>query len=63
MKHWQIDQMDWAAFDATKVNPDILALVKAASVVERNARDYTCYLRNVFHDDSGFRDAAQNWSE
>ncbi len=63
MKHWQIDQMDWDAFDATKVNPDILALVKAASVVERNARDYTIYLRNVFHDDSGFRDAAENWAE
>lgn len=63
MKHWQIDQMDWAAFDATKVNPDILALVKAASVVERNARDYTLYLKNVFHDDSGFSDAAQNWAE
>lgn len=62
MKHWRIEQMDWDAFDPSKVDPDMIALVKAASVVERNARDYTDYLLHVFAGDEGFSAAAQNWA-
>lgn len=63
MKHWRIEQMDWDAFDASKVNPEMIPLVKAASVVERNARDYTEYLLHVFAGDEGFAEAARNWAE
>lgn len=62
MKHWRIEQMDWDSFDPSKVDPDIIPLVKAASVVERNAHDYTTYLQHVFVGDADFSKAAANWS-
>ncbi|MCQ9155521.1 acyl-ACP desaturase [Acidomonas methanolica] len=62
MKHWRIEQMDWDAFDAAKVDPDIIPVVKAASVVERNGLDYAAYLGNVFIGDPDFRAAAENWA-
>ncbi|WP_428391981.1 ferritin-like domain-containing protein [Lichenicoccus sp.] len=62
MKHWRIDDMAWEQFDASRVDPEIVLLVKAASVVERNGTDYATYLKNVFTDDPDFRMAAQNWS-
>ena len=61
-KHWRIDDMDWAAFDAARVDPALIPLVKAAAVVERNGIDYARYLRNVFHDDPDFALAADNWA-
>ncbi|UMM63273.1 ferritin-like domain-containing protein [Aristophania vespae] len=63
MKHWRIEQMNWEAFDPTKVNSDIVSLIKAASVVERNARDYTEYLKHVFSEDPDFSKAAEHWAE
>ncbi len=62
MKHWRIDEVSWAAFDAAKVDPALVPLVKAAAMVERNGTDYATYLNNVFHDDPDFRKAADNWS-
>lgn len=62
MKHWRIEQMDWDAFDVSKVDPDIIPVVKAASVVERNGLDYAVYLGNVFVGDPDFRAAADNWA-
>lgn len=54
--------MDWDSFDPARVDPDIIPVVKAASVVERNGVDYATYLNNVFSDDPAFRDAADNWA-
>ncbi|GBQ81382.1 hypothetical protein AA13595_0620 [Gluconacetobacter johannae DSM 13595] len=62
MKHWRIEQMDWDSFDPSRVDPDIIPVVKAASVVERNGVDYAVYLNNVFSDDPAFRAAADNWA-
>lgn len=62
MKHWQIDQMDWNAFDPSKVDPALVPLIKAASVVERNAPDYTDYLQHVFADDPEFSTIATAWA-
>ncbi|MBB2197901.1 ferritin-like domain-containing protein [Gluconacetobacter dulcium] len=62
MKHWRLEQMDWDCFDPARVDPDIVQLVKAASVVERNGVDYAHYLNNVFFDDPAFRAAADNWA-
>ncbi|AQS84440.1 MAG: ferritin-like domain-containing protein [Acetobacter aceti] len=62
MKHWNIDQMDWSSFEPSRVDPDIVAVVKAASVVERNSVDYAVYLKHVFSDDADFKEAADNWA-
>ncbi|GBQ97834.1 hypothetical protein AA23498_3011 [Acetobacter nitrogenifigens DSM 23921 = NBRC 105050] len=62
MKHWRIDQMDWDSFQPSRVDPDIIAVVKAASVVERNGVDYAVYLNGVFSDDADFQKAADNWA-
>lgn len=62
MAHWTLDQIPWERFDARLVDPDIVKLVKAASLVEFNGGDYAQYLNNVFHDDDGFRAVADNWA-
>ena len=62
MKHWRIDEVDWSQFDPTKVDPDVLLLVKSAAMVEFNGTDYAAYLCRVFHDDPAFCDASNNWA-
>jgi hypothetical protein len=62
MKHWRIEQVAWDAFDATKLDPGVVPLVKAAAMVERNGDDYALYLQSVFHDDPDFCAAAANWA-
>ena len=62
MKHWQIDDVAWDRFDASRVDPAIVPLVKAAAMVERNGIDYAIYLKNVFSQDPDFRQATDNWA-
>lgn len=62
-KHWSVDDIAWHRFDAEKVDPEILAMVKAAALVEANAHDYVAYLHRVFADDATFREAASRWGE
>ena len=62
MKHWRIDDVAWDRFDPTKVDPQTVAMVKAAAMVERNGTDYARYLHGVFTDDPAFRQAADNWA-
>lgn len=62
MKHWHLDQLDWNSFDPSRVDPDIVSVVKAASVVERNSLDYAVYLKHVFSDDADFQEAVDNWA-
>jgi len=40
MGYWTLDDISWDRFDRSKVDPELLKVVKAASLVERNARDY-----------------------
>ncbi|MBX6743693.1 MAG: ferritin-like domain-containing protein, partial [Acetobacteraceae bacterium] len=63
MKHWRIEQVSWDRFDPSKVDPEIVPLVKAAAMVERNGGDYALYLNGVFADDPDFRQAADYWAE
>lgn len=60
-KHWSLDDIDWDRFDPSKVDPELLAVVKTASLVEANSPDYVVYLRNVFADDPGFCVAVDGW--
>ena len=62
MKHWRIEEIDWNRFDRSRVDPEIIPLVKAAAMVERNGTDYAAYLNGVFQDDPAFRRAADNWA-
>jgi len=61
MKHWHIDEIAWDRFDPSKVDPEIVPLIKAAAMVERNAADYVTYLTRVFADDPDFCAAVQHW--
>ena len=45
---WSLDDVQWSEFDPAKVEPQLLAAVKAASLVEYNAPDYVTYLTRVF---------------
>jgi rubrerythrin len=51
MGYWTLDDIGWDRFDPSKVDPELLKVIKAASLVERNARDYAAYLCSVFKDD------------
>jgi hypothetical protein len=62
MKHWRMQDVPWDRFDAARVAPELVPLVKAAALVERNAGDYAVYLGRVFPDDPEFRDAIERWS-
>lgn len=61
MRAWTLDDVRWERFDAARVDPDLLALVKAASLVEANAADYVAYLNNVFAGDAAFLAAVTEW--
>ncbi len=62
MKHWTLDDIAWDRFDRSLVDPNIVPLVKAAAMVERNGDDYALYLKGVFADDPDFRQATDNWA-
>ena len=59
---WTLDDVRWDAFDASKVDPTLLASAKAASLVEYNAPDYVGYLKRVFQGaDQATIDAIEHW--
>jgi hypothetical protein len=49
-KGWHPDEIGWAKFDPSKVEPWMLTAIKAAALVEFNAPDYVIYLKRVFKD-------------
>ena len=60
-RHWSLDDIPWGEIDFTAVDDDVLKLIRAASLVEYNAPDYTEYLCNVFHDDPPIQEAFRQW--
>lgn len=60
---WHLDDIDWSRFEPDRVDPDILKVVKAASLVESAADDYVAYLCRVFADDPSFQADARLWGE
>lgn len=62
MKHWSLDDIPWERFDRSRIDPDILRLVKAAAMVEYNGGDYGRYLCRVFHDDPDFQSDTHEWA-
>jgi hypothetical protein len=63
MASWTLDDIPWQRFDRTRLDPEIVRLVKAASLVEYNGAAYADHLCRVFADDPGFRETAQRWGE
>ena len=63
MGFWTLDDIPWHRFDRAKVDPEILRIIKAASLVEQNGGDYARYLCGVFQDDPAFQAVARRWGE
>lgn len=61
--HWKIEDMPWDKLDPSKVDEDLLKIIKAAALVEYGAASYADYLCNVFHDDAEFQIIAREWAE
>jgi rubrerythrin len=61
MDHWQLADIPWKKFEPGKVDPELLRLVKAASLVEQNGADYSQYLSSVFAGDTEFQAVARLW--
>jgi hypothetical protein len=62
MGYWTLDDIRWDRFDRSKVDPELLKVIKAASLVERNARDYAAYLCSVFSDDPEVLRTTEEWA-
>ena len=63
MGSWTLEDIPWEEFNPARVDPDIVPLIKAASMVEFNSGDYRTYLNNVFHDDSRIQRAVDGWAD
>jgi rubrerythrin len=61
--HWTLNDIPWDRFEPGKVDPDLLKIIKAASLVEHNGRVYAGYLEHVFSDDEGFKPVIRAWAE
>lgn len=61
--HWNFEDINWSLFDPRKVNPEILKLIKAGSVIEHNGSDYGRYLKNVFASDYQLQMEIEGWSK
>jgi rubrerythrin len=61
MPRWSADDIAWDALDRDKLDQDHLKLIKAASLTEYNAAQYTLYLQNVFQDDAEFAEILAEW--
>jgi hypothetical protein len=61
MGSWTLDDIPWHRFDPSRLDPEIVRLVKAASLVEYNGAAYARHLCRVFAGDSEFQDSARRW--
>ena len=63
MARWSLEDIPWDCFDRSKLDPDIVRIVKAASLVEYNGGAYAHHLCRIFHDDPDFQRKARRWGE
>jgi rubrerythrin len=61
-RHWTLEDIPWQDFDSARVDPELVKIVKAASLVEYNGGEYATYLCNIFPDDPEFKAAAATWA-
>ncbi|MFN3233172.1 MAG: ferritin-like domain-containing protein [Alphaproteobacteria bacterium] len=60
-RYWSLDDIEWGGFRPDLVDGEMLAVVKAAALVEANAPDYVQYLCNVFKTDAALCEALEQW--
>jgi rubrerythrin len=63
MGSWTLDDIPWDRFDRDKLDPDVVRIVKAASLVEHNGAAYAHHLCRIFADDPEFQETARRWGE
>lgn len=61
MAKWALIDIPWDRFDRGKLDAPIVAIVKAASLVELNGGAYAEHLCRIFADDPVFQEAARGW--
>ena len=61
MGSWTLDDIAWDRFDRAKVDPELVSIVKAAALVERNGAAYAHHLCRIFADDPAFQETARRW--
>lgn len=61
--HWTLDSINWSAFDASKVDPELAKVVRSAALVEFGGTHYADYLANIFADDREFCAIIRHWAE
>lgn len=60
--HWSIEDLPWDTLDPSKVNEDLLKVIKAAALVEYNAESYAEYLGRVFEGDRELAEILPVWA-
>lgn len=63
MTNWTLDDINWNEFDASQVKPELIAIVKAAAMVEHNGYEYARYLREIFTGDEEFQNITYQWAD
>jgi hypothetical protein len=63
MGSWTLDDIPWERLDRARLDPEIVPIVKAASLVEYNGGAYAHHLCRIFHDDPAFQGIACRWGE
>jgi len=63
MASWTLDDIPWHRFDRSQVDPELVPIVKAASLVEHNGAAYAHHLCRIFADDPEFQETARRWGE
>jgi hypothetical protein len=63
MGAWTLDDIPWHRFDRAKLDPELVRIVKAASLVEHNGGAYAGHLCLIFADDPDFQETARRWGE
>jgi hypothetical protein len=58
---WALDDIPWARFEPSRLDPEIVPIVKAAALVEYNGAAYAHYLCRIFDDDREFQASAWRW--
>jgi len=61
MGRWTLDDIPWQEFDRARLDPEIVRIVKAASLVEFNGGAYAHHLCRVFADDPQFQADVRRW--
>ncbi len=60
---WTLDDIPWRRFDRTRLDLELVRIVKAASLVEHNGAAYAHHLCRVFADDPEFQETTRRWGE